>query len=515
LYTIKGDGMHNQGLGSWIYKRRVKSRDVIAVISAGRSLTYGELNDRVNSLAQSLATMGVAKGDRVAYLGENHPSFIEVFFATAQLGALFVPLNTRLAPPELHYALENSGSRILFHSAALTDLAHKSVMGFDDVATVVADALTVKEKNLEQLIASAEATYIDTTVTLDDPAIILYTSGTTGHPKGALLLHRNLTWNSFNVLVDYDVTSYTTSLLISPMFHVAALGMGVFPVLLQGGTLVLEKGFDPQRVLELIPEHKITMISGVPTTYQLLADHPDFEAANLSSLRSMTCGGSAIPHRTMDVYESRGLAFTMGYGMTETSPSATVVPPAWSREKAGSAGLPVFFNQLRAVDEDGVDLPIGEVGEIVIRGNNVIEEYWNNPEASKTSFFDGGWFRSGDMGYFDQDGFLFIADRLKDMIISGGENIYPAEVEQIIAELSHVTGVAIIGVPDEKWGEVPRAIVSISEGSSLTFEEMRTHLDNRVARYKMPKSIVIVDEFPRTGSGKIRKAELRKAYGNV
>lgn len=507
--------MQNQGLGSWIYKRRVKSRDVSALIAGDRSLTYGELNDRVNSLAQSLAAMGVTKGDRVAYLGENHPAFIEVFFATAQVGALFVPLNTRLAPPELHYALEDSGSLILFHSAALSEVAHKSVMGLDDARTFVADVPAANEPTLEQLIASADPTYIDTAITLDDPAIILYTSGTTGHPKGALLLHRNLIWNSFNVLVDYDVTSNTTSLLISPMFHVAALGMGVFPVLLQGGTLVLEEGFDPQRVLELIPEHKITMISGVPTTYQLLADHPDFDTTDLSSLRSMTCGGSAVPHRTMDVFEKKGLAFTMGYGMTETSPSATVVPPTWSRKKAGSAGLPVFFNELRIVNEHGVDLPTGEVGEIVIRGNNVIEEYWNKPEATKTSFFDGGWFRSGDMGYFDEDGFLFIADRLKDMIISGGENIYPAEVEQIIAELSHVTGVAVIGVPDEKWGEVPRAIVTLSPGSSLTFEEMRAHLDNRIARYKMPKNLVIVDELPRTASGKIRKAELRKLYGDA
>ncbi len=457
--------------------------------------------------------MGVKKGDRVAYLGENHPAFVEVFFAAAQLGALFVPLNTRLAPPELHYALEDSGSTVLFHSAALAEVARKSVVGLDNMQTFVADG--TEGPNLEQLIATSSATYIDTDVTLDEPAIILYTSGTTGHPKGALLLHRNLTWNSFNVLVDYDVTSSTVGLLISPMFHVAALGMGVFPVLLQGATLVLEEGFDPHRVLELIPKHKITMISGVPTTYQMLADHPDFDSTDLSTLSTMTCGGSAIPLRIMDIYEAKGLSFTMGYGMTETSPSATIVPPTWSREKAGSAGLPVFFNDLRVVDENGVDLPTDEVGEIVIRGNNVIEEYWNKPEATKNSFFAGGWFRSGDMGYFDKDGFLFIADRLKDMIISGGENIYPAEVEQIIAELSHVTGVALIGVADEKWGEVPRALVTLAPGSELSFEQMREHLDGRVARYKMPKSLIVIDEFPRTASGKIKKADLRKQYGEL
>lgn len=504
--------MENQGLGAWIYKRRLKSRDVCALIFGTASLTYGELDRRVNRLANALAERGIRRGDRVAYLGENHPAFIEVFFAAAQLGAIFVPLNTRLAPPELHYVLEDSGSTILFHSSALTELAQKSTAGLDAVTLFVADG-TASEPGLEALVASADESYRDLPVSLDDPAIILYTSGTTGHPKGALLLHRNLTWNSFNLLVDYEVTSSTVGLLISPMFHVAALGMGVFPVLLQGGTIVLESGFDPERVLELIPKHAVTMISGVPTTYQLLADHPDFDRTDLSSLRSMTCGGSAVPLRIMDAYEAKGLSFTMGYGMTETSPATTVVPASWSREKAGSAGLPLFFTDVRVVDEQGSDQPLGEVGEVVIRGNNVIEQYWNKPEASRQSFFEGGWFRSGDMGYFDADGFLTIADRLKDMIISGGENIYPAEVEQIIAELPHVSGVALIGVPDQKWGEVPRAIVTLSPENTLTFDELRAHLENRIARYKMPKSLVVVEELPRTASGKIRKADLRQSYG--
>lgn len=504
--------MENQGLGAWITKRRVKARDTAALIFGDLTLTYAELDERVNRLAHSLAAAGVTKGTRVAYLGENHPAFIEVFFASAELGALFVPLNTRLAPPELHYALEDSGSTVLFHSAALADVASKAAMGLD-IELHVADVPGAG--SLEGLIAAGAPEFIDVAVDLDDPAIILYTSGTTGHPKGALLLHRNLTWNCFNVLVDYDVTSSTVALMISPMFHVAALGMGVFPVLLQGATLVLEEAFDPERVLELVPRHRITMMSGVPTTYQMLAQHERFSSTDLSSLQSMTCGGSAIPLRIMEQYEAHGLSFTMGYGMTETAPATTVVPAIWSRDKAGSAGLPLFFTDVRVVDEDGNDVPVGDVGEIVIRGNNVIEQYWNKPEASKASFLDGVWFKSGDMGYFDADGFLFIADRLKDMIISGGENIYPAEVEQIIAELPHVTSVALIGVADEKWGEVPRAIVTLTASSSLSFDEMRAHLDNRVARYKMPKSLIVVDEMPRTASGKIKKADLRKLYGEA
>jgi fatty-acyl-CoA synthase len=214
----------------------------------------------------------------------------------------------------------------------------------------------------------------------------------------------------------------------------------------------------------------------------------------------------------LNAYEERGLAFMLSYGMTESSPGATSVPARYSRAKAGSSGLPHYFVDMRIRDEQNADAPVGEVGEIQLRGPNVIAEYWNKPEASRDSFVDANWFKTGDMGYVDADGFLFVADRIKDMLISGGENIYPAEVEQIIFELEGVTGVALIGVPDEKWGEVPWAILTMAGGATVTLEQVRAHLDNRVARYKMPKNVIIVDEFPRTASGKIRKADLRKRY---
>lgn len=506
--------MENQGLGSWIYRRRIKSRDKVALIFREEQLTYGELNERVNRLANAFLAHGISRGDRIAYLGENHPSFVEVFFAATQIGALFVPLNTRLAAPELHYALEDSGSRVLVHSEELAEVAEKAAIGIDKLRLViVGDAKKPGDAStLEVLISEGSDEFNDIELSLEEPAMILYTSGTTGHPKGALLSHNNFTWNSYNAIVEYDFASRSVALMIGPMFHVAALGMGVFPTLLCGGTLVLETNFVPERVLEIIPRHKVSIISGVPTTFQMLAEHPNFAATDLSSLETMTCGGSAIPMRIIDAYEEKGLAFMMGYGMTETSPGASCVPEAWSREKAGSAGLPLFFTDVRIMLEDGSPAPVGEIGEIQIRGRNVITEYWNKPEATADAFADGNWFKSGDMGYFDADGFLFIADRLKDMIISGGENIYPAEIEQIIVELEHITSVAMIGVPDETWGEVPWVLVTVAAGKSTSLEEVRAHLENRVARYKMPKNLIIVDEFPRTGSGKIRKADLRKQY---
>ena len=504
--------MLKQGLGSWIHRRRVKSRGKVAIICQSVELTYDDFDRNINALAHAFVDAGITKGDRIAYLGENHPAFLEVFFAATEIGAIFVPLNTRLAAPELHYALEDSGSRILVHADALTDLASRAAVGIDSLRLINADGAGSAESVSLESFRSSATDFIDTEVTEDDAAIILYTSGTTGHPKGAVLLHRNMTWNTFNALVDYDITSSEVALLIGPMFHVAALGMGAFPVMLKGGTLILETAFDPGRVLELIDEYKVTMLSGVPTTYQMLSEHPKFAETDLSSMRNVTCGGSAMPMRVLDAYEHKGVSFTGAYGMTETAPGATSLSPKYTREKAGSVGLSHYFVDVRVVREDFSDTEVGEIGEILIRGNNVINEYWNRPEASRDSFVDGDWFRSGDMGYFDEDGFLFIADRLKDMIISGGENIYPAEIEQMIIELEHISGVALIGIPDEKWGEVPWAIVSVAPGHTTSLEEVRAHVDGRIARYKMPKNLIIVDEFPRTGSGKIRKADLRKMY---
>jgi fatty-acyl-CoA synthase len=515
--------VENFGIGSWLQRRRPKSGNKTAIIAGDRELSYERLAGRSNRLANAFRDGGVARGDRVAYLGENDPSFLETLFACGLVGAIFVPLNTRLAPPEIQFQLRDCGAVLLVHAAGVADLA---VRGVQDTAVgrriVVNDESSASGpdggpssagEDFEDVVASGADQLLDEPVGLDDGAMILYTSGTTGHPKGALLTHGNITWNCLNVIVDFDFASTDVALMISPMFHVASLDMGVLPTLLKGGTVVLEPKFDPERTLQLIERHRATTISGVPTTYQMLCEHPAWDRTDLSSLNKLTCGGSAVPLRVLDAYERRGLSFSNGYGMTETAPGATTLPAARSRDKAGSSGLPHFFTEVRIADladpAAGPSSP-GTVGEIQIKGPNVIHEYWNRPEASADSYADGGWFKSGDMGYRDEDGFVFVSDRLKDMIISGGENIYPAEVEQAITELDAVGSVAVIGVPDDRWGEVPRAVVLLREGAHLTEDQLRAHLDGRLARYKIPKSVVFVDEMPRTASGKIRKADLRK-----
>jgi fatty-acyl-CoA synthase len=504
--------MRNQGLGTWIARRRVKSEGDLVVVSGEQSYTYDELADRIDRFASALAERGVVKGDRVAYLGNNHPDFLTTFFACGMLGAIFVPLNTRLAPREIKYMLEDSGARVMVTHHELRDLARAGAWssGVEHRILAGGPAEPPAVESFDEVVAAASAEPPVAAVDLEDPALLLYTSGTTGLPKGAVLTHGNLTWNSMNVLVDYDITSEERTLLIAPLFHVASLGMGALPTLLKGGTLVLQQKVDAGAVLAAVQEHRITSLSGVPTTFQMLAEHPDWDSTDLSTLRKLTCGGSSVPLRVIDAYGKRGLSFSSGYGMTETSPGATSLPYRKAREHVGSSGIAHFFTDVRVVGEDGEEVAAGEVGEIEVDGPNVMKEYWLRPDATRDAHH-GSWLRTGDIGFLDEQGYLTISDRMKDMIISGGENIYPAEIEQLIMELAEVESVAVIGVPDERWGEAPLAVVV--KRTDITAEQVLGHVTGRIAKYKTPRRVEFVDELPRTASGKVRKNELREIYG--
>ncbi|WP_082110001.1 acyl-CoA synthetase [Demequina phytophila] len=505
--------MKNQGLGDWIERRRIKSAGDVALIWEGGTYTYDELADRVARLTATLAERGLAKRDRLVYLGNNHPDFLTTFFACGALGAIFVPLNTRLAPRELEYMIEDSGATFLITHESVRDLARAAAWSSGIRKRLVVDGpadLPAVESLDDAITASAPSRFAQQ-VSLEDPAMILYTSGTTGRPKGAVLTHGNLTWNVLNAIVDYDVTRDEVAMMMSPMFHVAALSMGALPTLLKGGAVVLHERFEAAEVLAAVERHGVTSLSGVPTTFQFLAEDPAWESTDLSSIRKLTCGGSAMPLRVIDAYEARGLAFSSGYGMTEASPGATSLPVSKARDHAGTSGLAHFFTDVRIVDADGGELPPGQAGEIQISGPNVIREYWRRPEASAEAR-DGDWLRTGDVGFLDEDGYLTVTDRLKDMIISGGENVYPAEIEQLVMELPDVRAVAVIGVPDERWGEVPLAIVALHDDAAVTPADVLAHLRGRVAKYKLPRAAIVVDELPRTASGKVRKVDLRERF---
>jgi fatty-acyl-CoA synthase len=341
----------------------------------------------------------------------------------------------------------------------------------------------------------------------------MYTSGTTGRPKGAMLTHSNLIWNAVNVLVDHDLIADERALVSAPLFHTAGLNMLTLPVLLKGGTCVLAESFDPGETLDLVERHRVTFMFGVPTMFDQVARHPRFTEADLSSLRMLTCGGSPVPTPLIGTYQKRGLTFLQGYGMTEAAPGTLFLDAEHALAKAGSAGVPHFFSDVRVVRPDLTPADVGETGEVVVRGPHVMAGYWGLPEETAAVFADG-WFRSGDAARVDEDGYVFIVDRIKDMIISGGENVYPAEVEDLLLAHPDVIECAVIGVPDDKWGEVPRAVVVLREGATSDADELLASLAGHLARYKIPKSVVIADELPRTASGKLLKSRVRSRYAN-
>ncbi|MFD5858611.1 o-succinylbenzoate--CoA ligase [Streptomyces chartreusis] len=499
--------MRNEGLGSWPARRARKTPHRTALIHGGTPTSYAALHERATRLAHALRERGVRRGDRVAYLGPNHPSYLETLFAAGTLGAVFVPLNTRLAGPEIAYQLADSGAKALLHAPSHAGLV-AGLPGHTDVRTYLETG-----PEYEAVLASSSDEPIDAPVTPDDTCIIMYTSGTTGRPKGAMLTHGNITWNALNVLVDTDLIADERALVSAPLFHTAGLNMLTLPVLLKGGTCVLVEAFDPDATFELIARHRITFMFGVPTMFDQLSRHPRWPAADLSSLRILTCGGSPVPTPLIAAYQERGLTFLQGYGMTEAAPGTLFLDAEHAITKAGSAGVPHFFSDVRVVRPDLTPVDTDEPGEIVVRGPHVMPGYWGLPDETAASFADG-WFRSGDAARVDEDGYVFVVDRIKDMIISGGENIYPAEIEDVLLTHPDIAECAVIGVADDKWGEVPRAVVVPREGAAPDPDEVLASLSGRLAKYKIPKSLVLADELPRTASGKLLKSRVRTRYGN-
>jgi fatty-acyl-CoA synthase len=498
--------MRNEGLGSWPARRARKTPHRTALIHGDTTVTYADLHARTTRLAHALRARGIRRGDRVAYLGPNHPSYLETLFATGLLGAVFVPLNTRLAGPEIAYQLADSGAKALVHAPSHTGLV-AGLPGHTDVRTFLQAG-----PEYEEMLAAGSEEPIDQPVTPDDTCIIMYTSGTTGRPKGAMLTHANLTWNAVNVLVDLDLIAAERALVTAPLFHTAGLNMLTLPVLLKGGTCVLAESFDPGATLDLVEQHRITFMFGVPTMFDQMARHPRFAAADLSSLRILNCGGSPVPTPLITAYQRRGLTFLQGYGMTEASPGTLFLDAEHAVVKTGSAGVPHFFTDVRVVRPDLTPVDTGETGEIIVRGPHVMAGYWGLPEETAAVLADG-WFRSGDAARIDEDGYVFIVDRIKDMIISGGENVYPAEIEDLLLAHPDIVECAVIGVADDKWGEVPRAVVVPREGAVLTSDGVLGTLAGRLAKYKIPKSVVIADALPRTASGKLLKPQVRSRFG--
>jgi fatty-acyl-CoA synthase len=513
-----GWAVRNAGLGSWPERRLWISPDRDAIWFEGTTTSHAAFAHRVRRTAAALAGLGVAPGDRVAWTGGNHPSALETLYACGQLGAIWVPVNARLAAPEVEYVLTHSGASVVVHGldhGALADALRGRAVGVRQWVAAEppvdggADSLPY-----EDLLAEADPQPRDEPVTLEDPCLVMYTSGTTGRPKGAVLTHGNMTWNAVNQLLGFDFAQDERTLALAPLFHIGGLNGTVNPTLLRGGCAVVVRRFDPAETLRIIEEQRVNSFFAVPTMLDAMAREPGFATRDLSALRTIGAAGAPLPLPTLRTWLDRGVTMQQAYGMTEASPGATVLDSADAERKVGSAGKPVFFTDVRVLRPDGTEAETDEIGEIVIQGPNVMAGYWDEPEQTAAVLQDG-WYRSGDAGSVDDEGFLYVRDRYKDMIISGGENVYPAEVESALLELDDVQEAAVIGVPDPTWGEVGLAVVVPTPGTKPDVDELRTRLRARLAAFKVPKYVELADELPKTATGKVRKPDLRDRYATT
>jgi fatty-acyl-CoA synthase len=503
-------------VGDWLGRRALLTPRKTALVDAatGARYSYAGLNARANRAAHLLRhQLGIAAGDRVAILAPNRIEQLDLIFACGKLGAIAVPLNWRLTPPELAAILHDCTPRALAYAPEYAAVAAGLCAGPERPRLLALGVAAGADVALAAAYeAPGEAPAVESPVEPEDPALILYTSGTTGRPKGAVLSHRMLVWNSINTIVGWELSAQDVTITHTPLFHTGGLNVLTLPLIHCGGTVVLAERFDPARCLELIAAERVTVLFAVPTMFQMMLDAPGFARADLSSVRFFISGGAPCPAALIRAYQARGAPFRQGYGLTEVGPNCFTLQPEDAIRKAGSVGVPNMHLDARIVDDAGRDLPPGAVGELILRGPVVCSGYWNNPDATAAALRDG-WFYTGDLVRRDPDGYYFVVDRKKEMFISGGENIYPAEVENVLSAHPAVAEVAVIGVPDPTWGEVGRAVVVLRPGQQATAAELLAFCREQLARYKIPKSVVFAGELPHHATGKIARQEVRARYG--
>jgi acyl-CoA synthetase (AMP-forming)/AMP-acid ligase II len=481
----------------------------------GETTTYGEMADRAAALAGGLSGLGVGPGDVVGLLSYNCPEFLETVFAANHLGAIAMPINWRLAPPEVQYILEHSGARVLVTDEAMTDLADQAAKAMDApparacVGSSAPDGWTTIAA-LRSAGGQSGAAVAHVATAADDVHRLMYTSGTTGRPKGVMLTHANLAWKNLAHIVEFGFTSDDLGLACGPLYHVGALDLTTTSLIAAGGTTIIHRAFDAAAVVDELERSRVTTVWLAPAMVNAIMALPDIGQRDLSSVRVVINGGEKMPipliERIQRTFPSAW--FADAYGLTETVSGDTFLDRDSIVTKLGSVGRPCLYLELDIWDADRQSVPAGETGEIVMRGPKVFKGYWKDPDATEAAFA-GGWFHTGDIGIRDEDGYVFIVDRLKDMIVSGGENIASSEIERVLYEHDGVLEAAVVGRPDERWGEVPVAFVVVREGASVTTDELVERCRTQLAKFKVPKDVTFLDALPRNPSGKVLKRELR------
>ncbi len=502
--------LSRRDLSQWVERWAAFQPDKAAIVFDGREITYGDLEARVRRLASALKHgLGIGRGDRIAHLGHNSPEFIDLVFAAARLGAMVVPLNWRLAPPEHAYILRNAAVSALLAEPAFED--HVAAIGeaVGDGRPVLYGASRPGWLDYRALLDAATGDDRNPHVSLETPLLVCYTSGTTGRPKGAVLTQEAVLWNAVNSTVMHDLASPDRVLTTLPLFHVGGLNIQTLPALHAGATVFLHARFDPGATLAAFREVQPTLTVLVPAQLDALSAHPDWARTDLGSLRMVTTGSTFVPTSLIERWHARGVPVVQVYGSTETGPIAIHQRADEAFRTVGSTGRPALHCRVRIVDDAGRDLGPGERGEILVAGPNVLFEYWGDPEATAEALRDG-WYHTGDVGHVDERGLYYIDERKRDVIISGSENIYPAELEAVLAECPDIAEAAVVARPDPRWGEVPVAFVVLREQGALDRDGVLALFEGRLARFKHPKDVVFADALPRNALGKVLRYRLRE-----
>lgn len=486
--------------------------------SAGRRYTYAQLDRRALQCARMLTDLcSLGAGDRVCILSENRIEYVDAFWAAAKSGIILVPLGTRSTAHELQQVLADCSPRCLIYSARYRQVAqelqraapceHSICLDSEDgPAAAIGYATATNQVRPEPFPARPGP---------EDLLCLLYTSGTTGRPKGVMIPHRQVAWNAYNTAVSWQLRQTDRVQIFTPMYHAGGLTVFMTPLFAIGGSVVLHEGFDPAEVLKAFHDYRCTILFGVPTIFKMLLESPALRTLDCSHLRWCASGGAPLPLSLLRAWQQRGIVFRQGYGLTEVGVNCFAMSDADSLRKAGSIGTPMMFTEARLIDGQGNPVAANEVGELCLRGPHVCRGYWNNPAATAQALDTEGWFHTGDLAHCDEDGFFFIAGRLKDMIISGAVNIYPAEIEKELLDHPSVAEVSVIAAPDEKWGEVPVAFVVLKPGASAGESELADFLRPRISKIKLPRQMVFIDSLPRNAYGKVLKFELQQRFRNL
>jgi fatty-acyl-CoA synthase len=505
--------LHGDVLGE--RARLTPEKTALVFVPTGERFTYGQLDGRASHTAALWHDLGMVKGDRIGLLANNRIEFLDAFFAAGKSGIVLVPLGTRLTACELAHVARDSGMRALIYDEAFADTV-RELRGLVALERWIAldDPTDPADDRWADLLSGVSYPGERVPVAPEDTYCLLYTSGTTGRPKGVMLPHRMIAWNAYNTVTCWQLREEDVSPIFTPLYHAGGLGAFLMPIVAIGGTIVLHAGFDPAEIWRTIERERCTVILGVPTIWKRLMEAPEFATADLSHVRWLASGGAPLPLYIIEAYQDRGLVFRQGYGLTEVGVNCFAMSNEESVRKKGSIGRPLMFTEARLIDGEGREVPVGEVGELLLRGPHVCSGYWNDPEASAAALDEDGFFHTGDLATRDEDGLFTIAGRKKDMIISGGVNVYPAEIEGALLLHPGVQDAAVVGVADATWGEVGVAFV-VPKDEPPSTDDLAEFLAKRLARYKLPKRFIFIDGLPRTAYGKIVKGELRARYASA